>query len=269
MIVNPSGKTTVEKQAFTPVSREATPSAQGVTVRASGDALITRMTVHGDSNLLAENIRKDVRIFGVTGTYVPPSAVQTKEVSLPTLTLSVPFAVAGNRRTYTQAYWIYDNASNFPGRYNSSAVVQYTTDPAEVKKCVNTKVEYPESAYTVENYASEDSVSASLYKLRDASFNVSADTSLPEGSYTVTIAYFMQRTGYAYQSNTLYQVIGGDVQATFDADVDSRGTLSARVNAYDWSDFRAYYGNAVALLESENSNMNISFYAKVIGVEPA
>lgn len=70
MIVNPTGVVTEEKAAFTAETGEATPGASSVTVKpVASDGLLTKVTVKGDSNLVASNIRKGVTIFGVTGTY--------------------------------------------------------------------------------------------------------------------------------------------------------------------------------------------------------
>lgn len=70
MIVNPEGLVESKKKAFTVESAEATPSASAQTLKPSGtDVLFDRLTVKGDSNLTAGNIKKGVSIFGVTGTY--------------------------------------------------------------------------------------------------------------------------------------------------------------------------------------------------------
>lgn len=70
MIVNPEGLTKTEKKAFSVESAEVTPSASTQTLKPSGtDVLFNKLTVKGDSNLIASNIKKGVKIFGVTGTY--------------------------------------------------------------------------------------------------------------------------------------------------------------------------------------------------------
>lgn len=52
-------------------TRTVTPSAEGLTVQKSSSSYygLFKVNVNGDENLVAENIKKDVSIFGVTGTY--------------------------------------------------------------------------------------------------------------------------------------------------------------------------------------------------------
>lgn len=70
MIVNPEGLVETKKKAFSVESVEVTPSASTQTLKPSGtDVLFNKLTVKGDSNLTANNIKKGVSIFGVTGTY--------------------------------------------------------------------------------------------------------------------------------------------------------------------------------------------------------
>lgn len=64
--VSVSGSNT--QQLTTKGATTYTPSTTAQTI-ASGTYLIGTQTISGDSNLVAENIKKDVNIFGVTGTY--------------------------------------------------------------------------------------------------------------------------------------------------------------------------------------------------------
>lgn len=52
-------------------TRTVTPTAAGLQVQKSSNSWygLLRVNVNGDANLVAENIKKDVSIFGVTGTY--------------------------------------------------------------------------------------------------------------------------------------------------------------------------------------------------------
>ena len=58
---NTNQLTTKSAQTYTPTTSDQT--------IASGQYLIGTQTVKGDANLLAENIKKDVVLFGITGTY--------------------------------------------------------------------------------------------------------------------------------------------------------------------------------------------------------
>lgn len=70
MIINPTGNARSEKQAYTAETAVATPGASSTVLKpVSSDGLLTKVTVEGDSNLVASNIKKGVTIFGVTGTY--------------------------------------------------------------------------------------------------------------------------------------------------------------------------------------------------------
>lgn len=55
---------TVETQ-----EKSATPGAQAVEVTPDAGKYLSKVTVQGDANLVASNIKKDVNVFGVTGTY--------------------------------------------------------------------------------------------------------------------------------------------------------------------------------------------------------
>lgn len=58
-----------------------TPTTADQTI-ASGQYLTGAQTIKGDANLLAENIKDGVTIFGVTGTYTGGSATRTVSISL-------------------------------------------------------------------------------------------------------------------------------------------------------------------------------------------
>ena len=62
-----SGSTT--KQLTTQAEKTVTPTTSNQTAVASGRYTTGTITVKGDSNLTAGNIKSGVSIFGVTGTY--------------------------------------------------------------------------------------------------------------------------------------------------------------------------------------------------------
>ena len=72
---------TIQSQA----AQTITPGASDKTI-ASGKYLSGAQTIKGDENLLAENIKKDISIFGVTGTYESSDSSGGKNVAQGTIT---------------------------------------------------------------------------------------------------------------------------------------------------------------------------------------
>lgn len=62
--------------------KTVTPTASGVVVTPDTDYTLSKVTVNGDSNLTAGNIKSGTKIFGVTGTYNNAKPEQTKTVDL-------------------------------------------------------------------------------------------------------------------------------------------------------------------------------------------
>ena len=73
------------QQLTTKAATTYTPTTTDQTI-ASGTYLTGVQTISGDSNLVAENIKKDVTIFGVTGTAQSESTLVTKTVTPSTIT---------------------------------------------------------------------------------------------------------------------------------------------------------------------------------------
>jgi hypothetical protein len=59
-----------------------TPRSGSITLPTSGKFCPSNITVTGDTDLKAENIKKGVDIFGVTGTYGPTPTVKTRAVTV-------------------------------------------------------------------------------------------------------------------------------------------------------------------------------------------
>ena len=77
-----SGTATGSLQLITKSARTYTPTTTDQTI-SSGQYLIGNQTILGDADLVASNIKKDVNIFGVTGTYEGSGAtLQTKSVTI-------------------------------------------------------------------------------------------------------------------------------------------------------------------------------------------
>lgn len=62
--------------------KTVTPTASGVTITPDSGYTLSKVTVNGDSNLVAGNIKSGTKIFGVTGTYNNAKTEQTKTVDL-------------------------------------------------------------------------------------------------------------------------------------------------------------------------------------------
>lgn len=68
------GLSQVTVAAIQTQTKSCTPSASQQQITPASGKYLTKVTVAGDADLVASNIKKDVQIFGVTGTYAPESA---------------------------------------------------------------------------------------------------------------------------------------------------------------------------------------------------
>lgn len=84
-----AGTKSATKQLTTQAAQTITPGTSDKTI-ASGRYLTGTQTVKGDSNLVAENIKSGVEIFGVTGTHKGGTTVQTKTGTFTSGTSSKP-----------------------------------------------------------------------------------------------------------------------------------------------------------------------------------
>lgn len=93
---NGSGKVSITTQ-----EKSVTPSSSAQTVTPGSGKVLSKVSVSGDSNLKAANIKSGVSIFGVTGTYVAESTGKevftgTYTCTARTWTFSVPLGVSAS-----------------------------------------------------------------------------------------------------------------------------------------------------------------------------
>ena len=123
-----SGTKSATKQLTTQVAKTVTPKATSQTAVASGRYTTGAVTVAGDANLIAGNIKKGVNIFGVTGTYSGNSKltlVGTNDDYLSLFNNSNMFAV------------VYDSNGNYITTLGNSEVItsasiEYSANGADV-----------------------------------------------------------------------------------------------------------------------------------------
>lgn len=98
-----AGTTSTTKQLTTKAAATITPSTTDQTI-ASGKYLTGAQTIKGDANLVAENIKAGVSIFGVTGTSSEPIEISTDagmEAVLTSSNVGKVYKFTGTSGTYT------------------------------------------------------------------------------------------------------------------------------------------------------------------------
>lgn len=98
-----AGTTSTTKQLTTKAAATITPSTTDQTI-ASGKYLTGAQTIKGDANLVAENIKAGVSIFGVTGTSSEPIEISTDagmEAVLTSSNVGKVYKFTGTSNTYT------------------------------------------------------------------------------------------------------------------------------------------------------------------------
>ena len=97
-----AGTTSTTKQLTTKAAATITPSTTDQTI-ASGKYLTGAQTIKGDANLVAENIKAGVSIFGVTGTSSEPIEISTDagmEAVLTSSNVGKVYKFTGTSNTY-------------------------------------------------------------------------------------------------------------------------------------------------------------------------
>ena len=101
-----SGTTSATKQLTTQASKTVTPGTSNQTAVASGRYTTGTVTVSGDTNLVAGNIKSGTSIFGVTGTYVDSTPIEIStdagmEAVLTSDNVGKVYKFTGTTGTYT------------------------------------------------------------------------------------------------------------------------------------------------------------------------
>lgn len=109
--MNVSGS--AELQMSTQSAQTITPTTADQTI-ASGTYLTGAQTISGDSNLIAENIKKDVTLFNITGTYEGVVTEDTLLKALRNQTTSVEDDTLTSIRSYGLAYMTTLASASFP-----------------------------------------------------------------------------------------------------------------------------------------------------------
>ena len=183
--------TSTTKQLATQGAATVTPGASAKTAVTSGRYTTGAVTVAGDANLVAGNIKSGVSIFGVNGTFTgvstAPSSMwvgNSQGSSKPSSTSRM--VISNMDMTYEQWNWlvgiyIYGNTANsrklssllvLPGSITASA----TTCHALYSKCLNGGISYAsdfEEGATVSRSSDTFTISLSSLLTRQSTFDTS------------------------------------------------------------------------------------------------
>ncbi len=203
MIINPTGALVEEKASYTAEETELTPGASSVTAKpTASNGLLTKVTVKGDSNLVASNIKKDVSIFGVTGTY---TTTTTSTISLCDCEFYMGTTTTYDKgtdfvRTYTDSDKEYASVYTKPLiSTTNKSVFEMTKDSSgnlvswRMKSTVDDVVTYKAYDVDEQSYTIGGTVYFPSGKLVTCNINSSA---MPDGTYGVTL------TNLAFRSDT-------------------------------------------------------------------
>ncbi len=221
MIINPTGCRREEKASFTSESTTITPGASSTTVTpTASDGLLTKVTVEGDSNLVANNIKKGVSIFGVTGTY---SVSTTTTYNLPGVNFDATsiswnkFATTDDTTysgwgsyvgctgskadtfTYGKLTVVTDSSGNMTSW--SSTLGRTTPHYDRVNTVMSKSPYHMHGQWTIGNSALDVS-KVYVYSTTYADIDNAIDPTLPNGTYKVNISGWKFFFGFGYIDGT-------------------------------------------------------------------
>ena len=215
MIINPAGSERSEKKAYTPDTATLTPGYGSTTVTPRDGHLITSVTVSGDANLVPENIRHDVTIFGVTGTYKTTETVTymlpVLELDMSGLTWVADGTVAYDSddmpyyRQMTYRTGAAPSHAKFVTEQKDGAVQEWkSVSYTMLTDSVTVPASYQTSSYRLYGWWTVGTGShpvASSWIWTDTIGGTTASPSLPDGVYGVTIGGFVPAltNGYLLQ----------------------------------------------------------------------
>lgn len=221
MIINPTGCRREEKASYSAESTTITPGASSTTVTpTASDGLLTKVTVAGDSNLVANNIKKGVSIFGVTGTY---SVSTTTTYNLPMVSLdasNISWDLFAETDDTTYSGWgsyvevvgsklddvIYgklnvttDSSGNMTSW--SSTLGRRTPHYDRVNTATSQSPYHMYGQWTIGNSALSVS-KCYVYSTSYSDIDYAIDPTLPNGTYKVNISGWMFYFGFGYIDGT-------------------------------------------------------------------
>ena len=190
-----AGTTNATKSLTTKAATTITPGTSNKTAVAKNVYTTGAITVKGDSNLIASNIKNGTSIFGIKGTYAPgPTDISTV---FPTITVDSSGKITAET-TLESAYYeesIYQNTKQLttqaaktvtPGTSNKTAVAKnvYTTGAITVKGDSNLIASNIKNGISIFNVTGTlNALPSKFSEIKTGSFTVASDTS---GGYNVT-----------------------------------------------------------------------------------
>lgn len=228
MIINPTGSERSEKKEYVADALTVSPGYGSTSMSPRDGHLITSVTVSGDSNLVPENIKHDVTIFGVTGTY---KTTETVTYTLPWLKLDM-----------SGLTWVADGSASYDSDdmpYYRQMSYRTGVSPAYGKFVTEQK------DGVIREWKSEDHLMLTDYSYVPASYQTSSYHlygwwTIGTGSHPVSTNWvWTDRTGGTQTSPTLPNgtygvVIGGFVPTTISGyllQADMAGVLLAETTA--------------------------------------
>lgn len=255
MIINPTGNARSEKAAYTAESAVATPGASSTVLKpVASDGLLTKVTVEGDANLVASNIKKGVTIFGVTGTY---SATTTTSYYMPIVSFAgstsqpnfsmtagyetIYYANATSTDLRKPVLSANDGFSSWSVTTDSSGEVVSWKNVSESKCTIKDKSWKEDSGYDYDtSYAGGQCVMPYSVTVTTSNFWSYTPVNWPKGTYKVTITNFHFPSGFkmCYFPNTSSSFTNSSFEATLK--VSSSGAVLTWTVPSTWSGWRTF-----------------------------